>query len=292
MSPAELSRDRDVETGTLRFSQSSSLPPTDWRENLRSVLPLVFLAAACFVLSYYLFQEAGSLHPTRIPLWLLSSSIGLVASVGATTAVLFGDFSETPESPAQHAWASGEYVLVPTAVWDAPWDERTPARAPPSANRGRKEAHRPVPAHARSPASSTPRAVLPAADRLAAQVDQLLSELSLETGSARPSSDDLQNESPSPWSEESARETGIPIVEGLTARAEYESLLRELTVQAQRLSTAPSMRCSGCGKLVGVTDAWEGCPRCERPFCPDCSERYHPPGSSFRCPRCPSDNRG
>lgn len=276
----------DGRWGVLRFANAPRSSPTSWRENLRQVLPLLFVAAAAFVLSYYLFEQAGNLHPTRIPLWLLSSSIGVVATVGATTAIVFGDFADPAESPTHRAWESGDYVLVPTRTWEFVRPRDAPAPGEKPAGRERPSAVRPVPAHAR-PVPNPALTPTPSADRLAAQVDQLLRELSLdEPQTAHP---EPTHPSPDAWAEwsEDPSELGVPVVDALNARAEYESLLRTLSEQAQRgESSAPSTRCSGCARISGVTDAWEACPRCQRTFCPQCAARYHPDGSEFRCPRC------
>lgn len=258
------------------------------------MLPLLFVAAAAFAISYVLFQEASSLHPTRVPLWLLSSSIGVVATVGATTAVVFGDFSEVGESPTEMAWQSGEYLLVPARVWESRRSPSEPEGTAGAPRRGRTIAGQSLPAHARSP--TPPGGPVPApatADRLAAQVDQLLRELSLEEPEMPiPGRPDPSREDAAQWSEDAARDTGIPIADGLSARAEYESLLRTLSEQAQQGPSAlASMRCSGCARFAEVTAGWEPCPNCERPFCPDCVERYRPGGSAFRCPRCRATSR-
>lgn len=284
---------RQREPAVLEFTAPPSPEPTRWRENLHQVLPLFFIAAACFVISYFLFQQTASIHPTRIPLWLLSSSIGVVATVGATTAVVLGDFSEPEPSPTERAWRSGEYVLVPRAVWAsrdrrASTDPSAPATLIPTRHRSHTEPPRPVPAHARP--SPAPPPVQPSADRLAAQVDQLLRELDLDSA---PSPAGSTSASPpvAEWDEDEPVRARTGLEEGLAARMEYESLLRSLTSQAEEShrgtpSAGASLRCALCGEPVRIEDPWESCPACQRAYCPTCVPRVHPTGAAFRCPRC------
>jgi len=93
-----------------------------WRAALRLVTPLYFVAVACFAVTYFLYASVDPTHPTRVPVWMLAFGMGLVASGGATTAVLFGDFRDEVESPAvrlESAIRRGELVVVPRATWTA-----------------------------------------------------------------------------------------------------------------------------------------------------------------------------
>lgn len=92
--------------------------PSTYSENFRLVLPLFFLAAASFVISYFLFSYSAAIHPTRVPLWLLSMSMGVIAATGASTGLLFGDFSDEPERIEVASADLEHFVLVPRADWE------------------------------------------------------------------------------------------------------------------------------------------------------------------------------
>ncbi|HYK93948.1 MAG TPA: PHD finger domain-containing protein [Thermoplasmata archaeon] len=296
--------------------------PTSWRENARIVLPLFFVGAAAFVVSVFLFQAAGALHPTRVPLWLLSASIGVVATAGATTALVFGDFSEPEPSLADSALRSGEYVLIPRAEW-----ERSRYRSMPSVDEQADGDSLPelgpaVPspeAPAIGPetvapseeasalwreSEYTPTAVRRAGqmsratDRLAEQVDELVRELDLqdapeplEPGSAPvPRLSRPRQAMSVPPARAPAHARPSEAVATELARQEYESLLRQLKVDAEHSSRGTekprSLVCSACGRGVGVDELWEACPACWRTYCPDCLGAIHPDHRPFVCPQC------
>lgn len=182
--------------------------PTTISENFRIVFPLFFVGVAGFVLSLFLFQAAGAVHPSRVPLWLLSVSIGIVATAGASTALVFGDFAPTEANLAEAAIESGEYVLVPRTEWEglrskpetgtasespADWSDSALAPAGPTevSSPSQEGAPKPavssgagVPEGALWEESIFPNAVVRragqvsrATDRLAEQVDELVREL-------------------------------------------------------------------------------------------------------------------
>ena len=84
-------------------------------ERIRFSLPLLLLAAASLVISFVLYSEAFGGHATRVPLWVLALSVGLIASVGGTASLVVGDFSG--EDWRAEAESSEEFVVVDRPRW-------------------------------------------------------------------------------------------------------------------------------------------------------------------------------
>ncbi|MCI4326823.1 MAG: hypothetical protein L3K16_04210 [Thermoplasmata archaeon] len=97
-------------------------------ERIRFSFPLLLLGAASLVASFVLYSEAFGGHATRVPLWVLALSVGLIASVGGTTSLLVGDYSG--DEWRAEAEASEEYVVVDRAQWQAIQDALATAGAP------------------------------------------------------------------------------------------------------------------------------------------------------------------
>ncbi len=107
---------------TLRGERSGAPPPPaplsvaeERAERVRFSLPLLLLAGASLVSSFVLYSDAFGGHATRVPLWVLALSVGVIASVGGTASLLVGDFSGA-EWRAE-AEASDEFVVVDRARW-------------------------------------------------------------------------------------------------------------------------------------------------------------------------------
>jgi hypothetical protein len=84
-------------------------------ERIRFSLPLLLLAAASLVISFVLYSEAFGGDATRVPLWVLALSVGLIASVGGTASLVVGDFSG--EDWRTEAESSEEFVVVDRPRW-------------------------------------------------------------------------------------------------------------------------------------------------------------------------------
>jgi hypothetical protein len=95
---------------------SSALTAQEERsERIRFSLPLLLLAGASLVTSYVLYHDSFAPHATRVPLWVLAFSVGLIASVGGSTAYFVGDFSGVDWLA--EARGSPEYVVVDRRQW-------------------------------------------------------------------------------------------------------------------------------------------------------------------------------
>ena len=271
--------------------------PTTFRENLRITLPLFFVGGAALLLTVYLLEVAGTQQSGRLPLWLLSLSIGIVATAGASTALLFGDFSEPPEGIGTGALRSGDYVLVTRREWErmrrsprplAPWAESPPDApqegwepsdvGPPHDGEPAVENGSPVPLWEESELDpETVRRVgraNRATDRLAREVDDLVQTLTRLSATNR----------------------GIAVVGGLTpavrptadAKRQYETLLDQLRNEAERAGGARNgpLLCAGCGRAIDVQNDWEPCNACWRTYCATCGAAARRGNGAFVCPGC------
>jgi hypothetical protein len=121
--PAVLHRDDgDAADAERRAAEERS-------ERLRFSLPLLILAGASLVLSYVLFHEALAPHTSRVPLWVLALSVGVIASAGGSASLLVGDFSG--DAWLEEARSSDEYVVVPRDEWATLQAKARAARADP-----------------------------------------------------------------------------------------------------------------------------------------------------------------
>ncbi|HEV8049694.1 MAG TPA: FYVE zinc finger domain-containing protein, partial [Thermoplasmata archaeon] len=75
----------------------------------------LLLAGASLACSYVLYAEAFGGHMTRVPLWVLALSVGLIASVGGSASLLVGDYSG--DDWRAEAEASEQYVVVERSQW-------------------------------------------------------------------------------------------------------------------------------------------------------------------------------
>jgi hypothetical protein len=96
-------------------------------ERIRFSAPLLLLGAASLACSYVLYTDAFSNHATRIPIWVLALSVGLIASVGGTASMLVGDYSGVDW--AAEAAAADHLVVVRRDEWEAIQAELTESRA-------------------------------------------------------------------------------------------------------------------------------------------------------------------
>ena len=160
-------------------------------DRIRLSLPLLLLAGASLVVSFVLYSDAFGGHATRVPLWVLAFSVGVIASAGGTASLLVGDFSG--EEWRAEAEASQQFIVIDRSRWDSIQNELRSARGRgPAAGAVRAwgegldlpEWSEPAPPPARAP--ETPRAPLgpPAPmgvvhhiDSLATELDQLVADL-------------------------------------------------------------------------------------------------------------------
>ncbi|HXQ94580.1 MAG TPA: hypothetical protein VN864_05360 [Thermoplasmata archaeon] len=86
-------------------------------ERIRFSLPLLVLAGASLLISFVLYSEAFAGHTSRVPLWVLALSVGVIASVGGSASLLVGDYSG--DDWRAEAEASEQYVVVDRSRWMA-----------------------------------------------------------------------------------------------------------------------------------------------------------------------------
>jgi hypothetical protein len=96
-------------------------------ERLRFALPLLLLAGASLAISFLLLHASFSPDASRVPLWVLALSIGVIASAGGSASLLVGDFSG--DAWVQEARSSPEFVVVDRGRWSALQEELRRARA-------------------------------------------------------------------------------------------------------------------------------------------------------------------
>jgi hypothetical protein len=185
-------------------------------ERIRFSLPLLLLAGASLVISFVLYSETFGGHATRVPLWVLAFSIGLIASVGGTASLLVGDFSG--EEWRAEAESSEEFVVIDRARWreiqavlatadpssveGGGWpsigtaDPAAPEWSEPSASPTPSELSAPRPPEALRPPA--PMAVSHGLDSLATEVERMVAELNTaasEPPVAGPVTDSLRRRS-------------------------------------------------------------------------------------------------
>ncbi len=73
----------------------------DVRLRAKNGFPLLFLGGACILVGMVLLQNNLQIHSVRVPIWLLSLSVGVVALMGGFTALVAGNFEGS--RPATHA---------------------------------------------------------------------------------------------------------------------------------------------------------------------------------------------
>ncbi|MCI4324563.1 MAG: hypothetical protein L3K00_01565 [Thermoplasmata archaeon] len=169
-------------------------------ERLRFSLPLLVLAGASLLIAYVLFHASLAPHASRMPLWVLAFSVGVIASAGGSASLLVGDFSG--DAWLKEARSSPEYVVVERAAWVALQSELRSARtdrttssaeaaAPelvlpeweePREVRGPSE----VPAAAADLSPPAPMSVTHGIDSLASEVDRLVADLESAANAAPP----------------------------------------------------------------------------------------------------------
>jgi hypothetical protein len=302
--PTGLSETMSTPHGTRTRAPRSAVPrrhvPSSRRENLRTVFPLLLLGGTCFVLSLFLFQAAGAFHPSRIPLWLLSASIGVVATIGGTTGLIAGDFSENDGEGGGLPLVDDEaFVVVPRTEWEelttrlASVTTGSGGRAEPARDRsdesgeGRDQGLAPLWEESVFRPEDVRRAgrASRATDRLAEQVDELVRELDLAEESSA-SVDRTGRE----FRTERLRASGAAVAGSERARREYEELLGSLTAQAEVAvrSDEATLACSRCHRPIDAGTGWEACTQCWRTYCADCLTSVHAPGGPLVCPGCGS----
>jgi hypothetical protein len=166
-------------------------------ERLRFSLPLLVLAGASLLVSYVLFHEALAPHASRVPLWVLAFSVGVIASAGGSASLLVGDFSG--DAWLTEARASPEYVVVQRNEWVALQEKLREGIGSPGATATGPPFELPVweePAESRPPSEvpapaadmspPAPMSVSHGLDSLATEVERLVADLeSAATASAR-----------------------------------------------------------------------------------------------------------
>ena len=305
--------------------------PHSWAANVREVAPLLFIGVIAFGLTYYLFSQVDPSHPTRVPLWLLSFGIGVVAMGGAGAAVFFGEFDADGPEIAADADERGTLVLVPLDEWTAlragraahgPPGPAPPAdeletdslglleaepirrRAPPSHGGGRAELaldDREEPAPTYLPRRPTGRS----AEELEEEIEEMIRELGTLT-SSRPEPAALERSdrgrsseaSSVPWRAgriRSNRRTEPPSPRGRvpSGRVDYEMLLTKLELDAQKFagSRRAPPRCSDCGREIGEEESADACNDCLRPLCTACTARDRRGDGRIVCPDCNARRR-
>jgi hypothetical protein len=95
---------------------SRPTPADERAERLRFSFPLLLLAGASLLASFVLYSDAFGGHATRVPLWVLALSVGLIASVGGSASLLVGDFSG--EDWRAEAEASQQFVVIDRVRWE------------------------------------------------------------------------------------------------------------------------------------------------------------------------------
>jgi hypothetical protein len=158
-------------------------------ERLRFSLPLLLLAVTSLVAAYVLLHDSFAPHATHVPLWVLAFSVGVIASVGGSTALFVGDFSG--DDWIAEARASPDYVVVDEREWSSMKAELRAARGGARGGLGLAPAFEipewsepaeragvaggdPAPATQGPPA---PMSVTHGIDSLATEVDRLVADL-------------------------------------------------------------------------------------------------------------------
>jgi hypothetical protein len=181
----------------LARAEAATRAEEERSERIRFSAPLLLLGAASLACSYVLYTDAFSNHATRIPIWVLALSVGLIASVGGTASMLVGDYSGLDW--AAEAAAADHLVVVRRDEWEAiqaelsesraasrptPWasgseegDLELPAWEEPESSKTGEEA---IPLPVRGPPA--PLAVTHQMDSLATEVDRLVADLETSVG--------------------------------------------------------------------------------------------------------------
>jgi hypothetical protein len=182
-------------------AEATRLASEERSERIRLSAPLLLLGAASLACSYVLYSEAYANHATRIPIWVLALSVGLIASVGGTTSLLVGDYSGLEW--AAEAEASEHLVVVGRAEWESIQTELAESRGRPTATATPSEIEAVLPdlpeweepeRAERAPpepirpvlAPPAPMAVTHKIDSLATEVDRLVADLELAASQSPP----------------------------------------------------------------------------------------------------------
>ena len=275
--------------------------PVRWRENLPNCLPLLFIGIASFAISVVLFQSAGSFHPTRLPLWMLAFSIGLVATIGGGTALLLGDFREE-EAPGfvEDAVRSGKFVLVPREEY---WRVKVLLRRRERETSWREDdetTEAPLPQGGDDdPAPPGPLPPLEDVERWLAELERTVRPSRPATSPPPPRRAVLRAVGPP----SSARPpppahrrpgSGPPRSADAAVRSEYERLLAELN-RAGAIPAPPAPapveaglhpRCAVCGVEPALGPNASTCAVCLSPVCASCAEKQAQPDGRITCPAC------
>ncbi len=281
--------------------------PDRWRENLPNSLPLLFIGIASFAICVVLFQMASTFHPTRLPLWMLAFSIGLVSTVGGGAALLFGDFrEEEDEGFAAEALRSGRFVLVPREEY---WRVKVLLRRREKETSWREDeeegAEGSSGAEKAADAPRGPKGPEPPLE----EVERWLDDIERAVPRSRPTAPSLPTpappvrlaRSPSDGRRPRAAHRG-PVIGGRPVgqdqvRQEYERLLGELnrvgagtTPPAQAATIAPGTatagRCPECGVRLPPPPDGPTCAVCLSAVCGPCGKRGTGPDGRLLCPAC------
>ncbi len=246
---------------------------------------------------------ASSFHPTRLPLWMLAFSIGLVATAGGGAGLLVGDFRDEEEEAgfAAEALRSGQYVLVPREeYWRVKMLLRRRERTT-SWNEDEEEGPDPGPVDPEDTAGPSSPSTLPPDD-----VERWLADIEREARPARAAPPPTAAPAPPPRSSRVPAEGRRPLpahrrpveparrpIEG-DVRREYEQLLGELN-RAGSIAALPThaateaafhVRCTVCGAEPALGRAAAICAVCLSPVCAPCGETQTRPDGRLVCPAC------